>query len=579
MKFKNKNLLTILFVIIISSGTIGILSTLKSINLDAEVRLSPNELYTSTSDSPIDINGNDDLSVYPGNGSKNNPYIIEDLIIDLSGSPGDHGINISNTDAYLEIRNCTIRNATGGIHLYNSSNVNISDTLLEHNELGIFLKYSNDNIISDNECYYNQFAILLNFNNDNNTISKNKCFNNKQNGIVLSFSDDNNTISNNNCFNNSNGGIVAQFSDYNDILNNNCSNSFYGIVSASSNGTRIMRNNCSDNLFGILGYYLDDNNSISRNKCFNNQNGIKLRFSNNTIISNNTCNNNSEYGISLSSSSENNTLFLNYFIENNINAIDNGTGNEWNNTEIGNYWANYTGSDPDNNGIGNIPYEFIMGTSHSEDQKPLYDAPNWKPIPEDININEKEGLSQEFNATYFLSISYSVNDTINFEINSNGLLTNRTILEVNIYHIELNASFGTFVNSTNIKITVQDITVPTWNSVPFNLTMELGSNLYYDLNATDVSGISQFWLNDTTNFEINATTGVLTDKSPLVGEYWIKIYVNDTSGNQNSTELKITVQKGDNGDAEISGFFMIPILTTIFLSMIIIGRIKFRKER
>ena len=44
-------------------------------------------------------------------------------------------------------------------------------------------------------------------------------------------------------------------------------------------------------------------------------------------------------------------------IDNELNANDVGNNN-WNSSQIGNYWSNYTGPDLDDNGIGDVPYNY-----------------------------------------------------------------------------------------------------------------------------------------------------------------------------------------------------------------------------
>jgi len=51
-------------------------------------------------------------------------------------------------------------------------------------------------------------------------------------------------------------------------------------------------------------------------------------------------------------------------------AIDDGTTNRWDDASRGNYWSDYTGSDRDNNGIGDSPY-VLNGTKISKDNFPL----------------------------------------------------------------------------------------------------------------------------------------------------------------------------------------------------------------
>ncbi len=93
-----------------------------------------------------------------------------------------------------------------------------------------------------------------------------------------------------------------------------------------------------------------------------------------------------------------------------------------------------------------------------------------------------------------------------------------------------------------LRITI-DKTPPTWVQTPTSRIVELGSPLYYDVNATDPSGISQYRVNDTTYFKIDKTTGVLQNNTGLpVGVKWINISVNDTNDNKLSIKINVTTR-------------------------------------
>ncbi|GAH12192.1 unnamed protein product, partial [marine sediment metagenome] len=83
------------------------------------------------------------------------------------------------------------------------------------------------------------------------------------------------------------------------------------------------------------------NNLIKENIIsFNNQ-GITIQgYSQFNVIKNNSINNCPGYGISIQDS-YNNSIYLNSFENNYIQAIEYGFSNDWDNGTIGNYWDDY----------------------------------------------------------------------------------------------------------------------------------------------------------------------------------------------------------------------------------------------
>ena len=78
-----------------------------------------------------------------------------------------------------------------------------------------------------------------------------------------------------------------------------------------------------------------------------------------------------DYGILINSSYtvESNTIYENFFFF--TGACDNSEGTNWDNGSVGNYWYDYWGDDLDGDGIGDIPYYLIDGTSNSQDNYPI----------------------------------------------------------------------------------------------------------------------------------------------------------------------------------------------------------------
>jgi PKD repeat protein len=90
------------------------------------------------------------------------------------------------------------------------------------------------------------------------------------------------------------------------------------------------------------------------------------------IIYNNNISLNS-YGINIRNhpSNNNNSMYHNNFIDNNVNALDGGS-NIWNDSYPcgGNYWDDYTGNDSDGDGIGDTERN-IPGGGGNKDHYPL----------------------------------------------------------------------------------------------------------------------------------------------------------------------------------------------------------------
>jgi len=332
-----------------------------------------------------------------GSGTYSDPYIIEDYEMDAGGSPTAICINIENTLKYFRIENCTLYNAgtnTASIRFANVSNGKIIGNMIINNngngitisnsenntifgnniannqDYGIILRdNSKNNLISKNNMSYNGlsgFTALYLLNSNNNSISENNIFNNTQDGIRLETSV-NNTISKNNIINNNQNGIrLIVNSNNNSIIKNNASyNGYNGLVLSESSNNSVSENNFSYNDYGINLYYISQNNTIINNILQNNTRGIDIgdpttNINNYNIVKENIFIENWEYGITVRS--HNNKINNNSFYDNGLTsqALDNGTNNIWDNGSIGNYWHDYSGSDLNDDGIGDIPIFFLF---------------------------------------------------------------------------------------------------------------------------------------------------------------------------------------------------------------------------
>lgn len=191
-------------------------------------------------------------------------------------------------------------------------------------------------------------------------------------GIKL-YHVDNGKLIDNRC-NNCEAGIFLEGSSSNAISGNTVNNNSKGIYLRYSSNENIISGNTASNNTG-RGIYLGlcVLNIISGNTLNYNEQGIELESSAVNTILENKVNYNEYYGINLDEA-DSNDIYLNCFSNNSANAEDTGLFNNWDNAEKGNYWSDYTGSDEDSNGIGDVPYN-IGGSAGSQDNFPLMKCP------------------------------------------------------------------------------------------------------------------------------------------------------------------------------------------------------------
>ena len=93
----------------------------------------------------------------------------------------------------------------------------------------------------------------------------------------------------------------------------------------------------------------------------------------------------------------------------------------------------------------------------------------------------------------------------------------------------------------NVTLIVGDTTPPTWDN-PRNFTHTVNTSFIQSFPATDDVAIDNYWLNDTTIFNVSQN-GLITNNTNLsnIFKHWINISVNDTSNNIANIEFWINI--------------------------------------
>jgi len=354
------------------------------------------------------------------------------------------------------------------------------------------------------------------------------------------------------------------------------------IILINCNYSTIKGVNTSKTTIGISLNYCY-NITVAESITSNNLYGIYIKNGKNNTFTMNFIKNNNEKGVYIFDGVHN-LFYKNYFIKNTLHVLAEGiTNNFWNNSEIGNYWDNYTGIDSNDDGIGDTPHSFNGGI----DYLPIVDndPPSIKinlPKMNEIFGDIAPNFNVEINDFLLDSMWYSLNHGKNITFISNDTIEQS---EWN-YLPDENITLTFYANDTSGNVAFSEVVIQKDTTVPniviinpvmneefgetaptFRITIE---ELNLDKVWYTIDGISdKIFINDT----IGTIDQSIWDSIPS-GQVTIKFYANDSAGNAMFDEVTIIKKVSSENPPAIPGFNLLALLGITLTTMLIIGQRK-----
>jgi len=490
-------------------------------NGSSQIHAYSGSIFNITNSSNLTSNRTD--ASFFGRAYPNSTFQMHDSFMSYCGNetgypgqyPGTVGFEISSNNTI--IRNNTFKENSNSVAIslnysYNSRIYNNTFTKTQNRLRGILIYQGSNNTVYNNTLSNLHHGIYL-YTTNNNTI-ENNTISNGDHGIFLYSYSTNNTISNNVIYDNTKSGVRLESGNEENIIENN---------------------NIYSNGIGIHMAYACDNNTITTNSINQNNYGITIESSDNNTITTNTIINSANYGLYIwDDNSDDNTIYNNYFSNNNINAYDPdiSSSNKWNITKIagtniignyylgGNYWDDYNGTDIDGDSIAdtNVPYNSNNNINSGGDYAPLSDR-------------------------YFIQgCVYDVN-SVNYSFNINWNITESTNCIKNNEQIQLLGNLTIYGNLTLNNVTLY------FNQTNYKIIAYSEANLI--INSSDISHLNTITIytdnSNITNNRINSSirifgNNIIINNNTIItnaaGSY--SIYIAKTTGSNNFENITIS---------------------------------------
>ncbi|MEQ9715777.1 MAG: NosD domain-containing protein [Candidatus Asgardarchaeum sp.] len=384
-----------------------------------------------------------------------------------------YGIELSSGENNSILQN-TVKGCSVGLFILGANNSHVSGNTLLMNPIIVFANTKNEIsglVISDDNTlnghpikyYYNlsgkkitggTIGELLFLYSENITI-----INVAVHTLFIGYS---NNISASYIFaENSTYGVYVVLSHHITIENSNVQRNKYGVFLYYSDHISIRECNVKDNSDGVythtIQYMYLSECTISENTYGLHANNLDDSIVSKTIFMLNS------YSLKINSQSANITFYLNDFLLNDHAPIDNGA-NRFDNGTIGNYWMRYSGSDLNNDGIGDTPYYI---DSDSVDHYPLMAPYRFEDtiapiihsvsrVPEQPNSSEvviiyanvtdniriKTVILSYYNGSGWTNVTMTYNETIGLYVGVIPNLPQNTTVQYRIYAVDYSGNWA-----------------------------------------------------------------------------------------------------------------------------------------
>jgi parallel beta-helix repeat protein len=468
----------------------------------------------------------------------NNTMIGNGIYLWEHSSKDSVTLNIDNTNLingrpiyFLKNKtNKKVPEDAGQVILVNCSDIEVSNIINSKSGGRINVLFSSRINISNND--FKGFSIDS-FESNNISINNNSLssfHSNVLHQFGINLEDCNNAAIENNYLNNFYEGIFLRNSKYNKIEKNRLFNNTHGIVLYKS-PYNMIRNNliCETEKDAIKLIHTDFDFIINNQIMYNNNTGIILSGSSNNSLKFNTIAFNKGIGLEIKKYSEfpsnNNTIFHNNFINNNLNkfyrnshVMDECT-NHWDSgyPNGGNFWSDYSGIDEmkgikqdehGSDGIGDTPL-IINGETNILDRYPLMN-PIYGESPTTTSIPNSPHNFQAKSGDGFVKLTWSAplydgnleiikyhirrwnigsnNSKWNFDINNITIILNgkqfdyldNDVINGEIYHYSISAENEMGIGPNSSRITGEPSELPKepgdpggWLGISWNTRLEV----------------------------------------------------------------------------------------------------------